>query len=68
MRGGFARTAMSNKVVLGRAGDEGEDGATGSTTAAHYTFAGDEGFASAQTPARHFKKRIHCQLWKKKIK
>lgn len=42
----FTQIAMSNKVVLGRAGDllwdKGEDGATGSAIATHYTFTCDE--------------------------
>ena len=68
----FTQIAMSNKVVLDRAGDllwnKREDGATGSAIAIHYTFTCDEVFTSAQTPAQHFKTRIRCQLWKKNSK
>lgn len=66
----FTQIAMSRKMVLGRAGDllwdKGEDGATGSAMDARYTFTCDK--VSTQKPARHFKKRICCPLWKETSK
>lgn len=50
----FTQIAMSNKVVLGRAGDlpwdKGEVGASGSAIAIYYTFTRDEVFASGPVP------------------